>query len=68
MKNNIEIYFYTHCGEETYLQELLVRDWRAANDCYIGIPSCEPVTEQENKQDLNRRYIELLGQVGQFFS
>lgn len=67
MKNNIEIYFYTHSGEEEQLHKLLVRDWEAANDCCIGIPSCELAAEQENKQGLNRRYIELLEQVGRFF-
>lgn len=67
MKNNIEIYFYTQSRENRQLYALLFRDWKAANNQYTGIPSCELMTEQENVQRLNRRYLELLGEVAQYF-
>ncbi len=67
MKNNIDIYLYTCSCEEEYLYELLSRDWKAANNPYTGIPSCELMKVQGDFQSLNCKYIELLEQVSCFF-
>lgn len=67
MKNNIEIYLYTRNGERELLYEVLFRDWRKANNYFVGIPSCELRTEMENAWNLNCRYRELLMGVGKYF-
>lgn len=68
MKNNIETCIYTQdaWGEGIkYLGKILLRDWKEANDEYIGIPSYELF--QENQGEVCVQYLCLLDKVGKYF-
>lgn len=68
MKNNIEICICTLEDIEqdlVQLETILRRDWTAANDADTGIPSCILFGDSQREQVL--QYLELLGEVGQYF-
>ncbi len=68
MKNNIEIFLYIRGNPEEdfrYLDKILCRDWNAANDMYIGIPSCKWF--EKGPREPAMKYLELLEEVNQYF-
>ena len=67
MKNNIEIYQYTHSKETERLCVSLRKDWENANDEMTGIPSCELQIEKERRWEVFLHYTELLDEVRKFF-
>lgn len=69
MKNNIEFCICTQSDDMEHLEEILIRDWTAANDGYLGIPSYDFFTGyNEENGELYIQYLILLAEIEKYFT
>lgn len=69
MKNNIEFCVCMQSDDMEHLEEILIRDWTAANDAYLGIPSYDFFEEDsEEKGELYIQYLILLEEIEKYFT
>ena len=69
MKNNIEFCVCTHSDDMEQLEEILLRDWKKANNMYLGIPSYKLFSD--NGQDMTEmycQYISLLEKIDRYIT
>lgn len=69
MKNNIEFCVCIQSDDMEHLEEILLRDWTAANDTFLGIPSYNFFDESsEGQQELCVQYLILLAEIEKYFT
>ena len=67
MKNNIEFCVCTHSDDLEHLEEILLRDWKKANNTYLGIPSYDFFENDDTDvTEMSCQYIALLSEVDRY--
>ena len=69
MKYNLEIFFLVQYEGWEQMEQILIRDWSAANHVLIGIPGFDFAAKSAaEKAELDCRFIELLANIETFLA